>query len=80
MTDGKFALRQLVEKRLEMQLGMAFGFVHQKKAYNTVPREMVMVTLRWMRVPEAEFRLVDCMYGETKGMMLVVQGCQMSSV
>ena len=31
-------------------------------AYDTVPREMVMTTLRWMGVPEAEVRLVEWMY------------------
>ena len=48
--DGMFVLRQLVEKRLEVQSGMALGFVDLQNAYNTVPREMVMATLRWMGV------------------------------
>ena len=47
-TDGMFALRQLVEKRLEMQGRMAVGFVDLEKAYDTV---------RWMGVPEAEARM-----------------------
>ena len=47
-TDGMFMLRQLVEKRLELQGEMALGFVDLEKAYDTVPREMVMATLRWM--------------------------------
>ena len=39
---------------------MALGFVDlDKKAFDTVPREMVMVTLRWMGVPEAEVRTVE---------------------
>ena len=42
--DGMFLLRQLVEKRLEVQGEMALGFVDLEKAYNTVPREMVMAT------------------------------------
>ena len=33
-----------------------------RRPYDTVPKEMVMVTLRWMRVPEAEVRLVEGMY------------------
>ena len=37
-TDGMFALRQMVEKRLEMQGRMAVGFVDLEKAYDTVPR------------------------------------------
>ena len=69
MTDGMFMLRQLVEKRLEVQGEMALGFVNLEKAYDTVSREMVMVTLRWMGVPEAEVRLVEGMYKGTKGRM-----------
>ena len=32
-----------------------------EKADDTVTREMVMVTLRWMGVPKAEVRLVEGM-------------------
>ena len=46
----------MVEKRLEIQGSMALGFVDLEKAFDTVPREMVMATLRWMGVPEAEVR------------------------
>ena len=45
-TDGMFALRQMVEKRLEMQGRMAVGFVDLEKAHDTVPREMVTATVR----------------------------------
>ena len=38
-TDGMFALRQMVEKRLEMQGRMAVGYVDLEKAYDTVPRD-----------------------------------------
>ena len=34
MMDGMFMLRQLVEKRLEVQGGMALGFVDLEKAYD----------------------------------------------
>ena len=30
-----------------------------EKAYDTVPREMVMATMRWMGVPEAETRMME---------------------
>ena len=33
---------------------MAIGFTDPEKACDTMPREMAMATLRWMRVPEAE--------------------------
>ena len=65
-TDGMFALRKLVEKRLEMQGRMAVGFVDTEKAYDTVPREMVLATVRWMGVSEAEARMVEAMYERTK--------------
>ena len=62
MTDGMFTLRQLVKKRLELQGEMALGFVVLEKAYDTVPREVVIATLRWIGVLEAEVRLVEGMY------------------
>ena len=33
---------------------MALSFIDLEKAYDTVPREVAMATLRWMGVPEAE--------------------------
>ena len=38
---------------------MALGFLDLEKAFDTVPREMVMATLRWMGVPEADVRMVE---------------------
>ena len=43
-----YVLRQMVDKRLDVQGSMALGFVDLEKAVDTVPREMVMATLRWM--------------------------------
>ena len=57
-----YVLRQMVEKRLEVQGSMALGFVDLEKAFDTVPRVMVMATLRWMGVPEAEVRMVEGIY------------------
>ena len=73
-TGGMFALRQMVEKRLEMQERMARGFVDLEKAYDTVPREMVMAKMRWMGVPEAKARMVEAMYERTKGRVVVGSG------
>ena len=36
----------MVEKRHEVQGSMALGFVDPDKAFDTVPSEMVMATLR----------------------------------
>ena len=53
-----YVLRQMVEKRLNIQGSIALGFVDLEKAFDTV-REMAMATLRWMRVSEAEVRVVE---------------------
>ena len=50
--DGMYVLRQMVGKRLEVQDSMALGLVDLEKAFDTIPREMVMATLRWMGVSE----------------------------
>ena len=39
MTDGKFTLNQLVEKRLEVQGEMALGFVDLEKVYGFPERD-----------------------------------------
>ena len=73
-SDGLFSLRQLVEKKLEVKGSMVLGFVDLEKAYDTVPRELVMSTLRWMDVPEAEVRMVEGLYEGTKGRVVVGSG------
>ena len=69
-----YVLRQMVEKILEIQGSMALGFVDLEKAFDTVPRDMVMVTLRWMEVPEAEVKVVECMYDKTTAGVVVGEG------
>ena len=64
----------MVEKRLEVQGSMALGFVDLDKAFDTVPREMVMATLRWMGVPEAEVRMVEGTYEKTTARVVVGEG------
>ena len=76
-TDGMFALRQLVEQRLEMQGHMALAFVDLEKAVDTVPRKMATATLRWMGAPESEGKMVEAMYENTTGR--VVAGSGMSN-
>ena len=72
--DGMYVLRQMVEKRLEVQGSMALGFVDLEKAFDTVPREMVMATLRWMGVPEAEMRMVEGTNENTTARVVVGEG------
>ena len=69
-----YVLRQMVEKRLEVQGSMALGFVDLETAFDTVPREMVMATLRWMGVPEAEVRVVEGTYEKTTARVVVEEG------
>ena len=73
-SDGMYVLRQMVKKRLEIQGNMAPGFVDLEKAFDTVPRETVMATLRWMGVPEAEVRMVESMYEMTTARVVVGEG------
>ena len=53
---------------------MALGFVDLEKVFNTVHREMMMATLRWMGVPEAEVRKVEGMYENTTARVVVGEG------
>ena len=53
---------------------MALGFVDLEKAIDTVPREVVMATLRWMGVPEAEVRMVKGTYEKTTSRVVVGEG------
>ena len=54
-----------MEKRQELQGSMALGVFYLENAFDTVPREIVMATLRWMGVTEAEVRMVEGMYENT---------------
>ena len=54
-----YVLRQMVEKRLEVRGSLGLVFDDLERAYDTIPREMVMVTLRWMGASEAEVRMVE---------------------
>ena len=53
---------------------MALGFVDLEKAFDTVLREMVMATLRWTGVPEAEVRMVGGTYEKTTARVVVGEG------
>ena len=72
--DGMYVLRQMVEKRLDVQGSMAQRFVDLEKAFDTVPREMVMVTLRWMGVSDAEVRMFEGKYEKTTARVVVGEG------
>ena len=64
-----YVLRQMVEKILEV-----LGFVDLEKSFDTVPRQMVMATLRWMGVPEAEVKMVEGMYEKSTVRVVVGEG------
>ena len=70
--DWMCVLRLMVEKRLDVNGSMALGFVNLEKYFDTVPKEMVLATLRWMGVPDAEVRMVEGTYEKTKTARVVV--------
>ena len=76
--DGVYVLREMVKKRMEIQGTMAPRFVDLEKAFDTVPREKVMATLRWMGVPEAEVRIVESMYEMTTARVVMGEGASRS--
>ena len=53
---------------------MALGSVDLEKAFDTVPREMVMTTLRWVGVPEAEVRMVEDIYEKSTARVVLGKG------
>ena len=63
-----------MEKKLEKQGSICIGFVDLEKAFDTVSREMVMATLRWLGVPEAEVRMVEATYELTNGRVIIGAG------
>ena len=70
-TGYMYVLRWMVENSLEVQGSMALGFVDPEKAFDTVPREKVMATLRWMGIPEAEVGMVECTCEKTTASVVV---------
>ena len=53
---------------------MALRLVDLEEAFDTVLREMVVATLRWMGVPEAEVRMVEGLYEKTTARVVVGEG------
>ena len=58
---------------------MAIKFADPEKAYATIPREMTIGTLGWMGVPEAEVRMVEGTYEDTKSRVLCGPGVSTES-
>ena len=63
-----------MENKLEKQWSMCIGFFDLGKAFGTVSREIVMATLRWPGVPEAEVRMVEATYEQTNGRVIIGAG------
>ena len=53
---------------------MALAFVDLEKAFDTVPRKMAMSSLRWMGSPDSEVTMIEAMYGNTKGRVVIGSG------
>ncbi len=71
---GMYVMRQMVEKILEVQGNMALGFIDLEKAFDTVPSEVVMATLRSMGVPEAEVTMGEGMCEKSTARVVVGEG------
>ena len=65
-TDLMFAVRQIVEKKLEMKKDSYWAFLDMEKAYDKVPRRLIWAVLRWFGVPEALIEVVQAMYRDPR--------------
>ncbi|KAG8229533.1 hypothetical protein J437_LFUL009006 [Ladona fulva] len=65
-TESIFALRQLMERHREKQVGLHLMFINREKAYDRVARQEVWRCLRKKGVPEKYVRLVKEMYQGAK--------------
>ena len=72
IADGMYVLRQMVDKRVDVHGSMALGFVDMEKAFDRVPQEMVMATLRWIGVAEQKVRMVEGTYEKKRTQRRVV--------
>ena len=62
-TGAIFAVRQLLEKHREKQIGLHMVFIDLEKAYDRVPRQEVWICTREKGVPEKYVMIVQDMYG-----------------
>ena len=59
---------------MEGQGSMALACVGLEKSFDSVPRKMAMATLIWMGAPEAVVKIVESMYENTTGRVVVGSG------
>ena len=62
-TGAIFAVRQLLEKHREKQIGLHMVLIDLEKAYDRVPRQEVWICMREKGVPEKYVMIVQDMYG-----------------
>ena len=62
MTDGTFAIRQLIEKFQAVNKELYMVFVDLEKAFDRVPRDMIWWALRRKGVNEQEISAIMEMY------------------
>ncbi len=63
-TDAVFVLRRVQEEYLEKNKEFWYAFVDLKKAYDSVPRDVLWWALRRQGVPESLVSVVKAMYRE----------------
>jgi exonuclease III len=61
--DAIWVVRQLQEKMIERQKGLYCCYVDLEKAYDRIPRDVILGSLRKKGVPERLVRVVEDMYG-----------------
>lgn len=70
-TDQMFTLRQVVERRKEYGFRSYVAFVDLKKAYDSVPRKLLLEVLRAEGIPEVMVRILESLYSKTTGRVRV---------
>ena len=74
---GEVFTKATSRKEIGKAREMALAFVDLEKGFDTVPRNMAMATLRWMEASESEVKMVEAMYENIKGRVVV--GSSMSN-
>ncbi|XP_068224148.1 uncharacterized protein [Palaemon carinicauda] len=72
--DTIFMVKQLQEKRLAGNQKLFCAFVNLEKAYDRIPREVMLWCLMKRKVPEKLVRIVEMIYKRTIAKVITVVG------
>jgi len=73
-TDAVFVVRQLQEKYMEKKKELWMAFVDLEKAFDGVPRDVLLWALRKMNVPEQLLEVIKAMYCHAKAAVRTQNG------